>query len=159
MSNWNEYQKTMTNPFPRHNQARDGDVGGLRDIPAHAINQKDDKGYSLLMLAAYNGHADLSEYLIGKGADVNSVDLSGNSILMGVAFKGHYEIARLLLAHNADPLYANSKGQSALDYAQMFGRSQIVKLIKAHQNQPEEFGLLDAIKSWTSFFRRQGEKS
>lgn len=159
MRSWQSYKSTMSgDELPQFTWAREGRWLELQSIEFDAalINRKNHKGYSALMLAAYNGHEEVAAWLISQNADVNSVDESGNSILMGVAFKGHLSILNLLLAAGANPDYINPKGQSALDYAQMFGRIEVVKKLKSIRHQPEVFGFQDFIKSWISVFQKKG---
>ena len=75
------------------------------------------------MLAAYNGHADLVQGLIDKGADVNRVNDRGQSPLAGVVFKGYDEIARILIDRGADPDLGTP---TALQTAQMFNKTQLL---------------------------------
>ena len=53
------------------------------------------------MLATYTGNTEAFAFLLGRGADVNSVDFAGNSILMGAAFKGHGAMVDALVATRA----------------------------------------------------------
>jgi ankyrin repeat protein len=50
-------------------------------------NEHDPRGFTPLILAAYNGHAQAVDFLIAKGADPCATDPKGNNALMGVAFK------------------------------------------------------------------------
>jgi ankyrin repeat protein len=113
-----------------------------------SINEKNEKGHSTLMLAAYNGHFDLVQFLIAQGADVNSVDLDGNSILMGVAFKGHTSIFELLIEAGANLDYTNPKNQTALDLAVMFGRRNLIFRINQIQNSQRSAGRIEQVKTW-----------
>jgi ankyrin repeat protein len=71
-----------------------------RGLPANLTN---DKGDSLVMLAAYHGHASLVELLIRHGADVNRLNDRGQSPLAGVVFKNEKECVEKLLQGGADP--------------------------------------------------------
>ena len=71
-----------------------------RGLPANLTN---DKGDSLVMLAAYHGHASLVELLIQHGADVNRLNDRGQSPLAGVVFKNEKECIEALLEGGADP--------------------------------------------------------
>lgn len=161
MRSWQDYKTTMDEELPQFIWAREGRLIALKslELDPELINRKNHKGHSALMLAAYNGHVEATEWLISHGADVNSIDGSGNSILMGVAFKGHLSILNLLLKNGADAGYSNEKGQTALDFAQMFGRSDVVKKLKSNRNQPEVFGFQDFLKSWISVFNKKGVRS
>jgi ankyrin repeat protein len=89
-------------------------------VPANLTN---DKGDSLLMLAAYHGHADLVEVLLDRGADANRVNDRGQTPLAGAVFKGEDDVVRALLAGGADP---GAGSPSALDTARMFGREDLL---------------------------------
>lgn len=102
------------------------------------VNDKNHKGYSLLMLAAYNDHWSTCAWLLEKGADVNSIDISGNSVLMGTCFKGHLRIIKLLLSTGADPFIQNCYGMTALDIAKAFGRLEVVRVLTDTPHVPQE---------------------
>lgn len=131
MTTWDEYKKTMVSTAPEFEWAREGNRPALAEFfrQGGSVNAKNHKGYSLLMLAAYNDHWGTCAWLIQKGADVNSIDISGNSVLMGACFKGHLRIVKLLLNAGADPFLQNSYGMTALDLAKAFGRSEVVKVL------------------------------
>ena len=131
--------------------ARNGDIYSFQAINLNNIdlNKKNENGYSMLKLATCNGHRDFARYLLGLGADANSIDNTGDSILMGVAFKGHFEIAKYLIEKGADINYQNPKGQTALFFAEMAGHTEVVKLIKSYQTQ-DDVSLLSNLKNWAS---------
>lgn len=158
MNTWSDYKKTMFTEIDIYELARNGDIEAFKglNLNQEQINVKNHKGYSPLMLAAYNGHYRLAEYLLFNGADANSIDHGGNSILMGVAFKGNVEIAALLLSAGAHVEYTNAKKQTALIMAKMFGRSEMVMFLQSYQNKPEAFSFLDILKSWSSVFNFKG---
>ncbi len=156
MRSWNDYKTTFGSTEDLHEAARSGDVLQIARLVTSIdnLNVKNAKGYSPLMLAAYNGHLDASRYLIEVGADLDSTDPAGNSILMGVAFKGHRDILQLLLQSGADPHHKNRAGQDALQFAQMFGRFDCVELLQTgeskarwHQMLAAWFGYINPFKS------------
>jgi uncharacterized protein len=67
------------------------------------VDLTDDKGDSLLMLAAYHGHAELVTALLERGADPNRVNDLGQTPLAGAVFKGHDAVVRALRAAGAAP--------------------------------------------------------
>jgi uncharacterized protein len=119
------------------------------------IDRKNAKGYSPLMLAAYNGHLEATRYLISIGADIDSTDNSGNSILMGVAFKGHKEILQLLLLHKANARHRNAAGQDALQFAQMFGRFDCADLLRSNQGKSRWWQVISAWFSYINPLKRE----
>ncbi|MFD3916334.1 ankyrin repeat domain-containing protein [Streptomyces sp. NPDC088147] len=91
-------------------------------VPANLTN---DRGDSLLMLAAYHGHAEAVEALIARGADAGRVNDRGQTPLAGAVFKGEDAVIRALLAGGADPSGGNP---SAVDTARMFGKTDLLEL-------------------------------
>lgn len=116
---------------PEFDWAREGNRYALAEYLRQGgdVNIKNHKGYSLLMLAAYNDHWSTCAWLLQKGADVNSIDISGNSVLMGTCFKGHVRIVKLLLSSGANPFMQNCYNMTALDLARAFGRHEVVRVL------------------------------
>ncbi len=105
------------------------------------------------MLAAYNGHHELVQYLITQQADVNSEDSSGNSILIGVVFKGHLPIFELLIEAGVLLDQQNLKKQTALDLAIMFGRRIFIFRLNQLLNTNRPNGRLEQVKTWVGYLR------
>src|SRR5436309_1668191 len=87
------------------------------------VNLTNDKGDSLLMLAAYHGHAELVAALLDRGADPNRVNDRGQTPLAGAVFKGDEAVVRALRAAGADP---DTGSPSATETARMFGREDLL---------------------------------
>lgn len=79
----------------------------------------DPQGNTLLMLAAYHGHAGIVRDLATRGADVDRLNDRGQSPLAGAVFKGEEEVVAALLEHGADPDVGTPTAREA---AQIFGR-------------------------------------
>ncbi|GAB3651492.1 ankyrin repeat domain-containing protein [Glycomyces tarimensis] len=86
-------------------------------VPVDLVNGEGD---SLLMLAAYHGHADTVRALIAKGADVNKRNDRDQSPLAGAVFKDYGEVVTVLLGAGADP---DAGTPSARQIAAMFDRT------------------------------------
>jgi ankyrin repeat protein len=105
--------------------ARSGDAAALAayldaGVPANLSN---DKGDTLLMLAAYHGHAEAVRALLERGADPGRANDRGQTPLAGAVFKREPEVVRALLDSGADP----EAGQpSAADTARMFGNEDFL---------------------------------
>jgi ankyrin repeat protein len=69
-------------------------------VPANLTN---DKGDTLLILAAYHGHPDTVATLLSHGADHSRVNDRGQSPLSAAVFKQSAETVRHLMAAGADP--------------------------------------------------------
>ncbi|MFB7274537.1 ankyrin repeat domain-containing protein [Streptomyces sp. NPDC056244] len=110
--------------------ARRGETGALTayidaGVPANLTN---DRGDSLLMLAAYHGHAEVVVALLERGADASRPNDRGQTPLAGAVFKGEDEVIRTLLAGGADPAEGTP---SAVDTARMFGKTDLLELFEA----------------------------
>ncbi len=115
---------------------RDDMVPALLQAGA-AIEGRDAKGYTALILASYNGQASTTALLLSHGAEVDAGDGErGNTALMGVAFKGYTPIAKLLIDGGAEVNLRNFAGQTALMTAALFGRDEIIDLLLAAGADP-----------------------
>lgn len=88
-----------------------------------------DRGDTLVMLAAYHGHADAVRTLLERGADANRANDRGQTPLAGAVFKGEDAVIEALLAGGADP---HAGAPSASETAQMFGRTVLVERFSAY---------------------------
>jgi uncharacterized protein len=67
------------------------------------VNLTNDKGDTLLILAAYQGHPDTVGALLARGADPGRANDRGQTALAAAVFKQSAETVRRLLAAGADP--------------------------------------------------------
>ncbi|KAI0389298.1 ankyrin repeat-containing domain protein [Xylariaceae sp. FL0594] len=102
-----------------YNAAREGQIELFEQaLPAGLPpNLTNNKGDTLLMLAAYYGHADLVRLLIQHGGDPNRLNDRGQSPLAGAVFKKEDAVIDVLLEGGADPEYGSP---SALQCIAMF---------------------------------------
>ncbi|MET7987191.1 MULTISPECIES: ankyrin repeat domain-containing protein [unclassified Streptomyces] len=91
-------------------------------VPADLTN---DRGDSLVMLAAYHGHAGAVSALLDRGAEADRVNDRGQTPLAGAVFKGEEAVIRVLLAAGADPAAGTP---SAVDTARMFAKTDLLEL-------------------------------
>ncbi|GAM84076.1 hypothetical protein ANO11243_020680 [Dothideomycetidae sp. 11243] len=95
-------------------------------IPPNLTNHKGD---TLLMLAAYHGHADVVRMLLGKGADPNVLNDRGQSIIAGAVFKNYEDVVRLLYEGQGGKPADIWLGQpNAVDSAKMFKQEKYLNL-------------------------------
>ncbi|MFC7974385.1 ankyrin repeat domain-containing protein [Streptomyces cinereoruber] len=110
--------------------ARTGDAEALAayvdaGVPANLTN---DRGDTLVMLAAYHGHPAAVSALLERGADADRANDRGQTPLAGAVFKGEAEVIRALLAGGANP---EAGTPSAVDTARMFGKAELLELLEA----------------------------
>ncbi|MFG2333916.1 ankyrin repeat domain-containing protein [Streptomyces sp. NPDC048604] len=110
--------------------ARHGDADALAayvdaGVPVELTN---DRGDTLLMLAAYHGHTAAVQALLARGADADRANDRGQTPLAGAVFKGADDVVRALLAGGADP---EAGTPSALDTARMFAKTELLALFES----------------------------
>ena len=89
-------------------------------------NLANQKGDSLVMLAAYHGHAATVRALVSRGADPDQANDRGQTPLAGTVFKDEREVMAVLLAAGADP---EAGRPSAADTARMFERADLLAVL------------------------------
>jgi ankyrin repeat protein len=107
--------------------------GGTEDLVAYVdagvpANLTNDRGDSLLMLAAYHGHAEAVRALLARGAEADRINDRGQTPLAGAVFKGEQQVIKALVEAGADPAAGTP---SAVDTARMFGRTELLELFGA----------------------------
>jgi uncharacterized protein len=108
--------------------ARGGHTGELAayldaGVPADLRN---DKGDTLLILAAYHGHPETVGALLDRGADHSRANDRGQTALAAAAFKQCAETVRRLLDAGADPDAGNPSARAT---AVFFELPAMVKLV------------------------------
>lgn len=105
--------------------ARGGDTARLTAyVDAGApVALTDPAGNTLVMLAAYNGHAETVVALISRGADVDRLNDRGQSPLAGALFKGEDDVCQVLIEAGAD---LDKGSPTARETAAMFGRADLL---------------------------------
>ena len=80
-------------------RVRAGDLAALQPLLDRGLppNLRNEQGDSLLMLAAYHGHAPLVAALLRAGADPSLANDRGQTPMAGAAYKGFLDVVRALL--------------------------------------------------------------
>jgi hypothetical protein len=109
--------------------ARAGQTGDLVDYldAGTPVNLANDRGDTLIMLAAYHGHPDTVKALLEHGADPNQANDVGQTPLAGAVFKGEDDVVAALVAGGADP---EAGSPSAIEAARMFGKDDLLSLFQ-----------------------------
>ena len=92
-------------------------------VPANLTN---DKGDTLLILAAYHGHPETVGALLARGADHSRANDRGQTALAAAVFRQSAETVSMLLAAGADP---DAGGPSARDTAMFFELPEMTELL------------------------------
>ncbi|WP_320066277.1 ankyrin repeat domain-containing protein [Micromonospora sp. RTGN7] len=92
------------------------------------VNMTNDKGDTLLILAAYHNHQDTVAALLARGADHGRINDRGQTALAAAVFRQNAETVRALLAAGADPAHG---GPSAEETARFFDLPEMLALLTA----------------------------
>ncbi|XP_071111401.1 ankyrin repeat domain-containing protein 2-like isoform X2 [Haliotis cracherodii] len=83
-----------------------------------------------VMRAAWNGHRDVVELLVGEGADVSLVDEDGDNTLHLACRGGDMETVKFVLSlHVVDIDARNIYGQTAAYLARLTGQTRVADLL------------------------------
>ena len=97
------------------------------------VDLTDATGNTLLMLAAYHGHADAVQTLLARGAAVDAINDRGQTPLAGAVFKGYADVVRVLAAAGADPDLGSPTARAA---AVFFERADLAALLGPAAGDP-----------------------
>lgn len=109
--------------------ARDGattELAGYVDAGL-PVNLTNEKGDSLLILAAYHAHPETVDALLARGADYSRSNDRGQTALAVAVFRSSDAAVRALLAAGADPDDGNP---SAVDTAEFFDLPEMLALLR-----------------------------
>lgn len=85
---------------------------------------------SMLYVAVFRDHADMSKLLLDHGAEVNACNANGYTPLHWAARRSCSLVVRLLLERGADMNILNEDGETPLDIAQTNGHEGILAEFK-----------------------------
>ena len=125
--------------------AHQGDLAKVRSFVEQGISvdSRDSEGRTALHYAAMQGKADVVEFLLSRGADVNAKDKDFGFIpLHHAASGGHKDVVEMLLAKGADVNAKDKYGWTPLDSA-VYGQKDVAELLiraGANVNSKYEWG-------------------
>ncbi|XP_067650360.1 ankyrin repeat domain-containing protein 50-like [Haliotis asinina] len=94
------------------------------------INSRTHTGQTPLMTAAYEGHKDVFEFLLSKGANVSYVDDKGDNILHHASYGGHTEMVQYILSQDLVNINIRGKyGATPLMKAVLRGHINVFKYL------------------------------
>lgn len=130
----------------------------LESIKAHpeCITYRTEEGLTLLMMAASKGYADIAEYLIEKGANVNSVNAIKQNALHFAVVHQKPEMVKILVEHETE-IKPNTFGITSLMMAIQLGTFEMVEMLDPSFEEVN----IQADDGWTAVYfavRKQDEK-
>lgn len=126
---------------------KNNDINKARKIIAKGIsvNICDEFSRSLLSLAIWHNHTEMSAFLIASGADVNAQDHVKWTPIIYAARNGNLELSKFLLEHGADAHLSDADGLDAIDMAMTNKNSAIVEMIDSFDKAKTEVKILDSL--------------
>ncbi|WKU06035.1 ankyrin repeat domain-containing protein [Micromonospora sp. HUAS LYJ1] len=94
------------------------------------VNMTNDKGDTLLILAAYHARPETVAALLARGADHSRVNDRGQTALAAAVFRRTAETVRALLDAGADPDHGTP---SAVETARFFDLPEMLTLLTTHR--------------------------
>ncbi len=90
---------------------------------------RNNRGWTPLIMAAFNGQHEIIDLLFHHKPDANALDMDGNTALHWAAFNGHISCAERLIRHHAKMNIQNNSGCTPLMQAAAHNHPDIVGLL------------------------------
>lgn len=93
------------------------------------VDCRDDRSWTPLISAAFNGHPRTALLLLEYGAAIDAQDKSGYSALHWAAYNGQTKLVRILLEAHANPNLVSESGTTPLMQAAAHGHLEVAELL------------------------------
>ncbi len=123
-----------------------GDIETIKNrVNTRNVNEKDERGWTLLMFSSCFGRLEIVRYLIEIGADVNVRNSHNDTPLILAAGNGHYFVIKELVEKKAKLNLLNNAGRNAFIAGVISGNFEIAKFILNKMENYENAELIKAI--------------
>lgn len=102
-------------------------VSGL--LTSISVDTADCEGTTLLLWASANGHLDIVQLVVSKGANPNLRDMFGNTALHNACYNGHLDVVQFLASNGSDLEARDNNGVRPLHAACEEGYLEIAKVL------------------------------
>lgn len=118
-----------------------GDLSGVINFVSQdpkIIDTRDNTHMTPLMVAIYNEHYEIAEYLILQGADVNAIsDYLGSAVVHFAAEKSNLQFMEFLITNGANIHVCNTlNNYSVLSYAILTNQEEMLKMLMGLKVNP-----------------------
>ncbi len=113
------------------------EIKSLLESDPGLLSLRDESGNTPLHLAVRQKQPETVSYLLGRGADVNSVNTNQQSALHVASSLGSADIARLLIEKGADVSLADYTMHTPLHYAARNGSGEVTEILIKNGASPE----------------------
>lgn len=97
--------------------------------PQIVFEQNESNDMTPLHYAARDGHLEIAEFIISKGAEIDAMDSTNTTPIMMASYKGRVPVVNLLLNKEAVINIGNVNGNTPLHHAVEGNRLEVVKLL------------------------------
>jgi ankyrin repeat protein len=132
------------------------DLESIKANSSECVHYRTEEGLTLLMMAASKGYTDIAQYLIEKGANVNSVNSIKQNALHFAVVHQKPEMVKLLV-DNETEIKPNNFGITSLMMAVQLGTFEMVEMLDPSFEEVN----IQADDGWTAVYfavRKQDEK-
>lgn len=148
---WADLEPRSVGPDPSTallEAAEAGDLAGVNNMLARgaAVDARNYKGWTSLILAVKAGNAEMVRVLVENGADVNtrSTSAMGSTVLCFAAETNNAQVIRELLKHGVQINATSGNGLTALYVAAIHGNKETAEALLSAGVDPDAFGARDA---------------
>lgn len=124
-------QPNITNETPLMFAALYGQMPEVKILVDQKQVPVNRSGWTPLHYACTNGHLEIAQFLLDKGAIVDAPSPNETTPIMMAIRAGNIQLVRLLLDRGADIRIRNQQGYSAIDVAELFNQEEIQKGLRA----------------------------